>query len=62
MQSHTQLAAVRPPELVGKVIGRGVYNRRAALDWIRDRAEPGGVIYFADDDNSYDTRILEVAK
>ena len=53
---------MRPPELVGKVIGRGVYNRRAALDWIRDRAEPGGVIYFADDDNSYDTRILEVAK
>ena len=25
--SYTQLAAVRPPELLGKVIGRGVFNR-----------------------------------
>ena len=25
--SHTQLAALRPPELVGKIIGRGVFNR-----------------------------------
>ena len=24
---YTQLAALRPPELVGKVIGRGVFNR-----------------------------------
>ena len=25
--SHSHLAALRPPELVGKVIGRGVFNR-----------------------------------
>ena len=25
--TYTQLAAVRPPELLGKVIGRGVFNR-----------------------------------
>lgn len=41
------------------MIGRGVFNRRAALDWIRTYAEPSGVIYFADDDNSYDVRIFE---
>jgi len=55
----TQLAAARPQELVGKVIGRGVFNRRAALSWIREHGSDEGVIYFADDDNSYDTRIFE---
>ena len=101
-----QLAAARPQELVGKVIGRGVFNRshythytrvtliiiihktdcsqgsfafnfsppflflsvkfpflslwrRAALSWIREHGSDQGVIYFADDDNSYDTRIFE---
>ena len=57
--TFTHLAALRPPDLVGKVIGRGVFNRRAALDWIRENAEERGVIYFADDDNSYDVRIFE---
>ena len=88
-----KLAAARPQELVGKVIGRGVFNRspfsslpcywssifdqsllssiffspfsqfhlkrRAALSWIREHGSDEGVVYFADDDNSYDTRIFE---
>jgi len=57
--THTHLAARRPDELIGKIIGRGVFNRRAALDWIRANGESDGVIYFADDDNSYDVRIFE---
>ena len=57
--SYTHLAAARPPEMEGKQIGRGVFNRRAALEWVREQGEESGVIYFADDDNAYDVRIFE---
>jgi beta-1,3-glucuronyltransferase len=43
-----------------KVKARGVSNRNRALQWIRENyVDPNGVIYFADDDNSYDLRIFE---
>ena len=42
------------------MIGRGVFNRRAAISWIRENAEDDGVVYFADDDNSYDTRQVDI--
>lgn len=38
---------------------RGVSNRMAALDWIRQNGIRSGVIYFADDDNTYDIRLFE---
>ncbi|CAG0899395.1 unnamed protein product, partial [Darwinula stevensoni] len=41
-----------------KAIPKGVSNRRAGIDWIRKHVEDG-VMYFADDDNSYDRRIFE---
>ena len=41
-----------------KVRPRGVANRNAGLDWIRKNAKDG-VIFFADDDNTYDVRIFE---
>ena len=41
----------------------GVENRNRALDWILKEVEQtgddSGVIYFADDDNTYDLRIFE---
>ena len=37
---------------------RGVSNRRAALQWIRDNVQKG-VLYFGDDDNTYDLRLFE---
>ncbi|CAL4147697.1 unnamed protein product, partial [Meganyctiphanes norvegica] len=37
---------------------RGVANRLAGLQWIRDNAKDG-VFYFADDDNTYDVRLFE---
>lgn len=41
---------------------RGVEQRNTALDWLRRNVkanETKGVVYFADDDNTYDIRIFE---
>ena len=38
---------------------RGVSNRRAALTWIEQHAESDSVLYFLDDDNAIDVRLLE---
>lgn len=37
---------------------RGVSNRNKGLEWVRKNAVDG-VIYFADDDNTYDIQIFE---
>lgn len=39
------------------VIPRGVANRRAALDWIRQNVNTG-VLYFGDDDNTFDLKLF----
>lgn len=38
---------------------KGVANRLAGLQWIRDHANDNGVMFFADDDNTYDIRLFE---
>lgn len=39
---------------------RGASNRNAGLKWIRDNVhDDSGVVYFADDDNTYDMLIFE---
>ena len=39
---------------------RGVAQRNAGLRWIRENIKTdGGVVYFADDDNTYDLRLFE---
>lgn len=41
---------------------RGVEQRNLGLEWIRKNVNPNktkGVIYFADDDNTYDLRLFE---
>lgn len=41
---------------------RGVSNRNRGLKWVRDNAQKG-VVYFADDDNTYDLELFsEVRK
>ena len=37
---------------------RGVANRRAGLHWVMNNAD-SGVVYFADDDNTYDVRLFK---
>ncbi|KAK2705056.1 hypothetical protein QYM36_017183 [Artemia franciscana] len=38
---------------------KGVSNRMAALEWLRSNNITRGVIYFADDDNTYDLELFE---
>jgi galactosylgalactosylxylosylprotein 3-beta-glucuronosyltransferase 3 len=40
---------------------RGVLQRNAALQWVRDNVAPAqqGVIYFADDDNAYSLEVFD---
>lgn len=48
------------PEVYRKagIVPRGVANRRAALSWIRKNAQDG-IIYFGDDDNTFDLKLFE---
>lgn len=62
---HTHLTALTPRE--HKLTEddpnwrkpRGVFQRNAALRWLRAQPEVRGVLYFADDDNTYDVRLFE---
>jgi len=48
------------PERFKKIRGakpKGVANRNRGLKWIRQNAADG-VVYFADDDNTYDVRLF----
>lgn len=38
---------------------KGVANRMAGIQWIRRYADSNGVMFFADDDNSYDIRLFD---
>ena len=45
-----------------KHYNRGATQRNIGLDWLRDTYKDGdidGVVYFADDDNTYDLRLFE---
>lgn len=56
---HTHLKAQMPEKYKKlKTKPRGVSNRNAALQWVRQNRK-SGVLYFADDDNTYDIRLFE---
>ena len=38
---------------------RGVSNRRAALQWVKENGIDDSVLYFLDDDNAIDIRLFE---
>lgn len=42
-----------------KPMPRGVANRRAAINWIRLYGKKPGVLYFGDDDNTFDLRLFD---
>ncbi|XP_053961462.1 galactosylgalactosylxylosylprotein 3-beta-glucuronosyltransferase S isoform X3 [Anastrepha ludens] len=41
-----------------KPLPRGVANRRAAIHWLRQRSITNGILYFGDDDNTYDLKLF----
>ncbi|XP_039969766.1 galactosylgalactosylxylosylprotein 3-beta-glucuronosyltransferase S isoform X1 [Bactrocera tryoni] len=41
-----------------KPMPRGVANRRAAIQWLRQRNITNGILYFGDDDNTYDLKLF----
>ncbi|CAG0899398.1 unnamed protein product [Darwinula stevensoni] len=56
---HAYLAAPMPESYRGELkTPRGVSNRRAGMDWIRKHVTEG-VMYFADDDNTYHLDVFE---
>ena len=66
--SHTHLNAMTPPDYKLQdedpnwLKPRGVVQRNAALEWIRQELRPNqykGVVYFADDDNTYSLELFE---
>ncbi|KYO30360.1 galactosylgalactosylxylosylprotein 3-beta-glucuronosyltransferase 3 [Alligator mississippiensis] len=65
--SFTHLHVETPPELQRQesdptwLRPRGVEQRNRALQWLRENRQPSdpGVVYFADDDNTYSLRLFE---
>lgn len=65
--SYTHLAVRTPKQLITKegdprwLKARGVEQRNLGLKWIRQnfQSDMKGVVYFGDDDNTYDLRIFE---
>ena len=54
--SYTHLAVTKAKKDITR---RGVLQRNAGLMWLRENARVNGVVYFADDDNTYDVRLFE---
>ncbi|KAK4322885.1 hypothetical protein Pmani_006400 [Petrolisthes manimaculis] len=54
---HTYLLGTASRKYKGANKPRGVSNRNAGLQWLKGHAKDG-VVYFADDDNTYDYRIF----
>lgn len=56
---HTHMVSPMPAVFKKKQhVPRGVSNRRGALQWIRNNVQ-NGVLYFGDDDNTYDLRLFK---
>lgn len=65
----THLAVETPPDMKLKSDDphwskpRGVYQRNAAIQWLRDqKLREQGVVYFADDDNTYSSELFEAIR
>ena len=60
---YTQLNIGSPPQIKDNIAAqRGVIQRNKGLEWIHNKTNPQihkGVVYFADDDNTYGLQLFE---
>ena len=54
-------AKYRTNSMKGGPLPKGVSNRNAGIRWILKHGDPAGVLYFADDDNTYDAKLFSEA-
>ncbi|RVE53094.1 hypothetical protein evm_002191 [Chilo suppressalis] len=54
----THISSPKPFQYKSNNFPRGVANRRAAIDWIRQNIHEG-ILYFGDDDNTIDLQLFE---
>jgi hypothetical protein len=50
---------VNKPDNTSWIKHKGVVQRNKAIKWLRNLNSDDGVVYFADDDNSYDIRLFD---
>ena len=59
---HSTYLRYQTPVRLKPVRGKGAEQRNHALQWLRKQYKVGqlqGVVYFGDDDNTYDIRLFE---
>ena len=58
---HTHLNILKPDYCKSGCVARGSEQRNLGLDWLRQNRGPldSGVVYFGDDDNTYDLELFE---
>ena len=62
LNRRTPAKSLPPKGSHNKTKNRGARQRNVALDWLRETYKPGevmGVVYFGDDDNTYDIQLFE---
>ena len=59
MQCQLSYTHLNASKTIKDTTRRGDLQRNTGLMWLRANAKTNGVVYFADDDNTYEVRLFE---